>query len=822
MMEIFGSALQDIAFAIRSFRKNSGFTLAALLTLALGIGANTTIYSVIDGVLLHPIPFPEPDRLVVLYQSSQGNDKNAVSYPNLLDWQRSSQTFEAIAGWRTDIFTMTQSEEPEQLVGTMVSANFFSVVRTEPLLGRTFTKDEDQRQAAPVVLLGEDFWRRRFAADSTLVGKSIRLNNRDYGVIGIVPAAVRLERGPGTFFNDVFVPIGQYEDPLFDNRGVGNGTLGLGRLKAGVTRAQAQSEMDGIMRTLGAEYPTDDAGTGVNLVDFRQDRAGGLRTTLIALGGAVGFVLLIACANVAGLSLARSTGRLPEFGVRLALGAGRRRLVRQLLTESILLSLMGGAVGALIASWGTQAALSILPSALPAISRVEVNTRALLFTAGASILAGVLFGLAPAVKATKLDLYEAVKQAGRGVTWNRHRVQQVFIVSEIALTLILLAGTGLMLRSLQKVWSIDPGFNANGLVTFYTGISPERGRTPQQIRSATREIGERLKGIPGVESASVEVGGLPLRGSTTVGFLTEADPANAAVRETRVAQFYAVAPDHFKTMGITLLSGRSFSTRDTIDAPLVAIVDEELVRRDFNGENPIGRHIRTNLFDRRPAEIVGVVGHVKHSGLDLDSTAKDRAQLYVPLIQLPDVILPLAASAIAGIVRSTVPLNTLMSSIRLELGSFNRDRAVHSEQLMTDSIAVLLAGRRFSLVVLAVFAATALVLSVVGVYGVVAYFVGQRTNEIGLRMALGAAPRAIFLEVVSEGGKLACIGLLFGLAGAAALTQAMRSLLFEISPTDPLTFIAVAAILAAAALGALIIPARRAALVEPMVALRNE
>ena len=818
-MQDIAAMLQDLRFALRTFRKNLGFMCTAVVTLALGIGANTAIYSIIDGALLHPIPFPDPDRLVILYQAGRSSEKNSVSYPNLLDWQRRTQTFEAIAGWRNDGFTLTGRGAAEQLIGTMISANFFSVLRIQPLLGRTFTKEEDQRGAAHVALLGEDFWRRRFAGDRNIVGQTLRLDGRDYTVIGIMPASVRLDRAKNTFFNDVFVPIGQYDSPLFYNRGTGDNTRGLGRLKAGVTLAQAQAEMDAIMRNLEAEYPDDNASTRANVVSFKQDVAGDLRPTLLALGAAVGFVLLIACTNVANLALARSTSRLQEYGVRIALGASRARLMRQVLTESAVLSFAGGAVGVLIASWCTDAALLVLPSALPPVAQVQINSRVLLFSFAVSLFTGILFGFAPAFKAAGLSVQENLKQGGRGTIKRRYRMQNALIITEIALTLVLLIGAGLMIRTLRNLWNVNPGFNPEGVLVFYTGLSPQRASSPEKIRAAFQEINERLAAVPGVEAASVQVGGLPFVGNTTVSFSSENESDTSRVREMRTAHFYAVGPDHFRAMGIPL-RGRSFTNQDTDKSPLVTVVDEELARTVFPGQDPIGKRIRVNLFGRRPAEIIGVAGHVKHAGLDADATDKARMEYYFPVTQLPDIILPLAVNGIAGIVRSKAAPETLMRSIRTELAAFDSGRAVGSEQLMTDAIAVSLAPRRFSLVVLGAFAVMALVLSLIGIYGMVAYFVSQRTNEIGVRMALGAQPRDIFYGVLQEGGKLGLIGVVIGLAGAAALTRLMTSFLFGISPTDVVTFASAAILFFVLTLLACYIPARRAVRVDPMTALR--
>ena len=461
--------LLDLRYALRRLAANPGFTCAAVLTLALGIGANTAIYSVIDGVLLHPVPFPEPERLVHLNEKTR-EDEASISYLNLVDWQKQNKSFEGIAGWLNDLLTMTGRGETEQLMVKRVSSNFFSVLRVQPLAGRTFTGEEDRRGGAPVVMLGEDFWRRRFAADPKLVGQTLTLNGQDYAVIGIVPSRVRLDREGKSFNNDVFVPLGQQGDPLFYDRGVGYGTLGVGRLKAGVSVPQAQAEMSGIMANLAREYPDDGSNRDASLAPFIRHQIGDLRPALLALVAAVGFVLLIACTNIANLTLARSAGRSQEFAVRIALGAGRGRLMRQLLTESVVLSLGAGALGILIADWSTDAALRVLPSALPAIARVAINSRVLWFSFGVSALTGVLFGLVPALKASKIDLQESLKQGGRGAIRGRYRMQHALIVAEIALTLVLLVGAGLMMRSLQKIWNVNPGLNPDGVTVFYTGL----------------------------------------------------------------------------------------------------------------------------------------------------------------------------------------------------------------------------------------------------------------------------------------------------------------------------------------------------------------
>jgi putative ABC transport system permease protein len=540
----------------------------------------------------------------------------------------------------------------------------------------------------------------------------------------------------------------------------------------------------------------------------------------------MGLVLLIACTNIANLALARSAGRSQEFAVRMALGAGRGRLVRQLLTESAVLSIGAGALGVVIADWTTSAALSVLPSALPAISNVAINRRVLLFSFAVSALTGVLFGLVPALKAAGVSLQESLKQGGRGAVRGRYRIQHALIVAEVALTLVLLVGAGLMMRSLQKLWNVSPGFNPDGVLMFYTGLSGEHAANPAAIRAAFGEINDRLSALPGVDAASVEFGGLPFMGNTTLGFRSENDPPASTAAERsggiRLAHFYGVGPDYFTAMGIPLLRGRPFTRQDTAEHPLVVIVDEELARTVFPGQDALGKHIAIGLYDNRRAEIVGIAGHVKHSGLDLDATATGRAQMYSPYGQLPDTFLTLAANEITGIVRSKIAPAVLLSSIRKELGNFDGGRAVHNERMMTEAISESLASRRFSLMVLGAFAGTALLLAMIGIYGVVSYFVSQRTSEIGLRLALGAQPRDVFLDVLSEGGKLGAIGVALGLAGSVALTRLMASMLFGISATDRITFAGAAILLFGLTMLACYLPARRAVRIDPMAALRCE
>jgi predicted permease len=803
---------QDLQFAVRTFRRSPGFTLAVVLTLALGIGANTAIFSVVDGALLHPVPFPDSDRLATLYQTFPlGGDKNAVSYPNLLDWQQQSQTFEAISGVRGETFTLTGRGDPEQVAGLGVSSNLLAVLRTQPVLGRMFTKEEDQRGGRPVVLLAERYWKSRFAGDPKILGQTLRLNGHDVEVIGIMPAGVRLR----LYFENLFTPLGQNDNPAFYGRGTGDDTEGLGRLKPGISLAQARAEMQAIMQGLVAQYPNDNYKAGVNVQSYIQDVSGDLRPVLIALSVAVGFVLLIACTNVANLVLARSASRSQEFGIRIALGAGRARMIRQLLTESLLVSLVGGALGVSIAFWYTQAALAVLPTVLPAISQIRMNDRVLWFSLAISLLTSLLFGLAPAFKAGDVNIQEKLREGGRSILEGRRRAHTVLIVAEVALTLMLLVGAGLMMRSLQNLWSVSPGFRPDNVLVFHTSLSPEQTSRPEKIRQAFRDLSDRLNRLPGVDAASIESGALPFMGNTQTGFRREED-AKAGKDTTRLANIYAIEGDHFRAMGIPLVRGRFFTDQETDKTQRVAVIDQELARETFPGENPIGKYLQIGAS---VTEIVGIAGHVKHSGIDADATAKVRAQIYVPLSQVPDIGLQFASQDVAGVVHSKINPGFLMDSIRKDLRTFNGDRAVSGAVLMTDAMAGSLAPRRFSLAILGAFAAVSLILSIVGVYGVVSYFVSRRTNEMGVRMALGAESRDILLTVLREGATMGAIGVGIGVVGAIVLSRLMASLLFGVSPTDFLTFAAAAFSLFGFVILACYVPARRAAQLSPLEAM---
>jgi predicted permease len=816
-----GTLVQDLRYGFRMLVKSPGFTVVAVVTLALGIGANTALFSVINGVLLSPLPFPQPDQLVTLHENKPNFEGGSISYPNFRDWRKENHTFSSLALARTYAFSLTGVGEAEQVTGEFISSDFFSVLGVRPVAGRTFTEDEEPVGAGPVALISTGLWQRKFSSSPDILGKSITLDGRDYTIVGVIPANLQLDI-PGFRDSQVYAPIGQWSNPILLERGAGLGFHGIGRLKAGVTIEQARADMDGVMRSLAEAFPDADKGISANLRPLKEQMTGSIRPLLLVLLAAVGFVLLIACVNVANLLLARASKRAREFAVRAALGASQGRVVRQLLTESILLALAGGGLGLLLAAWGTGAAMRVLPAALPRAEQVGLDFRVLIFTAGLSLLAGVLFGLTPALNTSRPDLHETLKQGGRGASGTRHRMQSVFVVSEMALALVLLIGAGLTIRSLLKLWSVDPGFNAHNVLTFGLSLPPSMVHAkPDAIRAAFREFDDKLAAVPGIEAVSQTWGAVPLSGDDEQLFWLEGQPKPTNKNDMNWAIDYIVEPGYLKAMGIPLLRGRFFTAQDNEHTPLVVVVDEVFAQKYFPGQDPVGKRIHIDRFDR-PAEIVGMVGHVKQWGLDTDDQQSLRSGLYIPCMQMPDDFVAMTPMGSGVVVRSEGNSAGLLDSIRRMNAQMSSQQVIFDTQTMESHISDSMASRRFSMILLVIFAVLALLLASLGIYGVISYIAGQRTNEIGLRMALGAHQRDILLLILGRGGKLAALGVAIGLAAALGLTRLMASLLFGVGATDPLTFVGVALLLTVVALAACYIPARRAAKVDPIVALRYE
>ncbi len=817
----FEDFLQDIRFGLRMLRRSPGFAAVAVLTLALGIGVNTTLFSVVNGVLLNPLPYAHPEQLVTLHESKPNFATGSISYPNFRDWQKDNRTFSSIAITRTYSFSLTGMGEAEQVRARFISSDFFSILGVNPVIGRTFVPGEDEIGAAPIAMISVGLWKRKFGSSPGALGKSLTMDGKDYTIVGVSPANFDL------FFRssqltDVYVPIGQWSNPLLPKRGAGLGFHGIGRLKPGVTIEQARADMDRVTGHLAAAYPDEDKGIGASLVPFRKWMLGGVQPILLVLLGAVGFVLLIACLNVACLLLARSTGRAREFAIRAALGAGQGRVIRQLLTESILLALAGGGLGLLLTQWTTQAALGALPAELPRAAEIRLDSHVLIFTTVVSLLAGILFGLAPALKTSHLHLHDTLKEGGRVSGGTRHRAQGVFVVLEMAMALVLLIGAGLMVRTLSRLWDVDPGFDPHNVLTFSISLPPSMmAATPAAIRAVFREVENQFASTSGVQAVSMSWGAVPLGPDDEQLFWLEGQPKPSSENDMNWALSYVVGPDYLKTMRIPLERGRFFSPQDNEGSPHVAVVDDVFARKYFAGENPIGRRINLENGSNQ-AEIVGIVGHVKQWGLDSDDTEQLRAQLYLPFMQLPDAAMKTAPSGTTVMVRSDGFVPALFDSLRRANKQMSGEQVIYGAQTMDEIISDSLAARRFSMILFGVFAALGLLLSSVGIYGVISYLVGQRTHEIGIRIALGARRWDVLRLILSHGAKLALLGVVIGLVASLGLTQLMAKMLYGVSATDPLTFVSVVVLLVLVALAACYIPARRAMRVDPMVALRYE
>jgi len=807
----------DLKYAIRMLARSPGFTAVAILTLALGIGANTAIFSVVNGVLLNPLAYPHPGQLVAVYGKAPGATQGYITYLNFLDWQRENQTFSSMAMYRNQDYNFTGAGQAERLSGFMISASFFQTLGVRPILGRDFGAADDQVGAAPVVILGGGFWKRRFGSSRGILGKALTLNGTSYTIVGVIP--------PGfTFYGpqrDVYTPIGQWNDPSFRDRSIDMSAHAVGRLKTGITLPQAKADMDAVASNLAAAYPVADKDVGITLVSMKQDIVGNVQPFLLVLLAAVGFLLLIACANVANLLLARSMGRSHEFAIRAALGASHTRVIRQLLTESVLLAGLGGALGFLLAFGGTTAIVNILPGALPRAGDVALDSRVLFFTLGASLFAGILFGLAPALKTSRVNLQEVLKESGRGSSGARHRVQGVFVAVEVALALVLLVGAGLMLRSLAALWRVNPGFNPSHAITFALSLPSASTATPAETRARLRRFDAKMRSIPGVEAVSVTLGSRPMIHDTTLPFWIQGQPKPANDNDMHQTMCYLVEAGFRKAMGITLERGRFVTAQDNEHAPLVIDIDDVFARTYFPHENPIGKRVNIGGFDVQ-AEIVGVVGHVKQWGLGADPQSAIEAQIYYPFMQLPEKLMPLVADAVAVVLRTKGDPTAVMGSVRRAVAEIDPREVVYGVETMDEVVSNSFSARRLSMILLSAFAALALALACVGIYGVISYLAGQRTHEIGIRMALGAQPRQVLRMILGQGLKLALLGVAIGIVAAFALTRLMASLLFGVSAYDPLTFAGVAILLLLVALAACYIPARRATRVDPMVALRHE
>jgi predicted permease len=812
---------QDVRYGARMLRKQPSFTLVAVLTLALGIGVNTAIFSVVNGVLLKPLSFPAPERLVALSETSKEVPLMAVAYPNYLDWRAQQTVFENMAARMPAGGVMTGDGEPERVTGRFVTASFFPTLGVQPRLGRFFTEEEDRPTAERVIVLSYGLWQRRFGADPKVIGRPLRFNSESWMVVGVMPAEFEFY-GQTNPNNDFFIPLGRLSDQEFMGDRHSHTVFVTARMKPGVEMEQARAEMSAIAGRLSAQYPASNSGNGIALRSVLDDYVGDVRPALSMLTMAVALVLLIACANVANLLLARATTRRKEVALRMALGAGRWRIVRQLLTESLLLAIAGGMLGLLLGAWGLELLIKLNPEGLPRLENISLDGRALGFTLLVTLLTGIVFGLVPALQTSKADFNEALKEGslrsagGAGGRWLRGTL----VVGQLALSLMLLIGAGLLVKSFWRLLRVDPGYDARNVLTMRLRLPDAKYREATQAMAFLREVSRRVEELPGVQQVSVTTG-FPLGRASDNGYWVEGEPEPRQPGEWSTASMQSVSEGYHQTLGIALLAGRHFSERDTVDSPSVVIVDEDFVRRHLPNGSPVdalGKRLRFGGEGEPWREIVGVVRHVRQNGLDEEG----RTGIYRPWTQMNPKWLADFTRAMDLIVKTTDDPTKFIAPIRREVQGVDKDQPLGNVSTLEALVAQSVAPRRFSLLLLGVFASVALLLGAIGLYGVLSYVVTQRTREIGIRMALGAQKSDVLRLIIRYGMMLAVIGVGAGLVGAFALTRLMKSLLFGVSASDPVTYILIALLLLGVALLACYLPARRATKVDPLIALRYE
>ncbi|HEY2109107.1 MAG TPA: ABC transporter permease [Candidatus Acidoferrales bacterium] len=802
---------QDLIYGFRVLRKNPGFAIGAVVVLALGIGANTAIFSVVHAVLLRPLPYSDPGRIAMVYhvppqKSFPGMKIFAVSPANYLDWRKQSGVFDAMSIFHPTTMTLTGEDQPEAVQGIVVSSQFFQVLGVTPIQGRAFTAEEDTNGHGNVVVLSYPFWQSHFGADPKVIGKNLTFNGLPYSIIGVMPAHFHF-----FYQGEYFVPLGWTDK----DRAVRNNHnyLVIARLKRGVGLQQAQAEMNTISARLEQAYPEDDKGWGATIVPLREDLVGDVRPALLMLLGAVAFVLLIACANVANLVLAKTLGHRKEIAIRTALGASWQRVIQQTLAETLLLSAAGGALGLLVAHGGIALIVAFFGDKLPQTGPVGLETKVLGFTLGISILSGVLSGLAPAWRLARTNVNEALKQ-GTGRTdadSGGRATRNILVVCEVGMSLVLLIGAGLMIRTLWALHDVKPGIDPHNVLTFRVTLPREKYPKPEQQLNFYKQLVERVRSLPGVESAGT-IDALPFTDDgSTEPVAIEGRPAVEFAMQPEVA-VRTISPGYLSTLHIPLLAGRDFSESDSLDKPAAIVISESMAREFWPNEDPVGKRLTLSFFPEKIREVIGVAGDVKFRGLD---SRKSLATVYVPLAQI-------TFWNQAMVVRTSGDTASASSAMGAAVHQQDPDQPLRDVRTMDDILADSLSQQRFSMLLLASFAGLALILAAVGIYSVLAYAVRQRQREIGIRMALGAQLNDVLRMVITEGMCPALIGVGLGLAGALALKRAISSLIFGVSESDPLTFLSVAVLLAMVALVASILPAYRATKVDPMRALREE
>jgi len=805
--------IKDIRFGLRSFRKSPGFVAIAVATLALGIGANTAIFSVVNAVLLRPLPYPQSSDLLVLRESNlkKGN-LESVTAGNFLDWRSQTQTLENLSAYRYESFNVTGGDWPERLPGVIADTHLFSVLKVQPILGRTFLPEDGGSGDVKVAVISYGLWLRRFASDSSVTTRTMKVNGRELSIVGVMPPGFDF---PGEV--EMWVPARssvpehalRVTTDMSQDRGSGYLDT-VGRLKPGVTLAQAQADLNNIAARLAQQYPDSNQNRGVRAISLRERVVGDVRLTLLVLFGAVGFVLLIAGANVANLLLGRSVSRQKELAIRRALGAGRGRLVRQLLTESVLLTSAGGLLGLLVAQWSKTALLALVPGEIRGLANPDFDTTVLLFTVGLSLLTGIFFGLFPALQVSNDNLNETLKEGGRssGNLPSRSRQRNALIVSEVALSLVLLVGAGLMIKSFIRVQQVNPGFQTEAIQTARITLPSAKYAEKNQQADFFRSVIDRLKVTPGVELAAA-ISRAPLTPGNSDRTLEIEGQPNDPQFSGPDADYRVITPNYFRTLGIPLVRGRDFTDQDDAKVPGAVIINEELARVGFPGQDPIGKRLRVS-GDHEWLQIVGISGNVKHFGPDTDTNP----EFYVSYQKFPWPFM--------SIVTRGKPGTDLSSEIRSAVWSVDRDQPVSEVATMDLLVSRSVANRRLNMLLLGLFAVVALLLAAIGIYGVISHSVTQRTHEIGLRMALGANRADVVKLILKHGMTPTLIGVAVGLVGAFALTRLISGLLFGVQATDAMTFMSVALVLMLVAVLACYIPARRATKVDPLVALRNE
>ncbi|HEV2402050.1 MAG TPA: ABC transporter permease [Candidatus Sulfotelmatobacter sp.] len=811
--------LQDLHYGLRILRSKPMFTVLAIVMLALGIGANTAIFSVVNAVLLRPLPFKEPDQLVRVWhtppaKSFPGIDTFSVSAANYIDWKRDNHVFEQMAIYSYRGVTLTGVAQPQQVDACSVSAGFFETLGVAPMLGRVFSPEEDQPGRTNVGVLSYRFWQEHFGSNPDVVGHEVAMDGQNFLIAGVMPESFRFPE-----FAQMWTPMG-WTDKERAVRGEHHSVV-IARLKPGVQVKQAQAEMNTISRRLEELYPVDDKGWGAVVIPLQKDLANDVRPALLVLLGAVAFVLLIACANVANLALARTFSRQKEIAIRCALGASSSRVVRQILTESVLLASLGGLLGLVVAYFGERFIVAYLANQLPGTITIGLDTRVLAFTACLSLLAGIAAGVLPAFRLSKGDVNPALKQGlGRtDASAGSQRTRGVLVVAEVALSLILLVGAGLMIRSLHQLQSVAPGFESHGVLTMTAAVSRAKFPEPQQQIQFFDQVLQRVRVLPGVESAGV-IDDIPLdNGGSHQPIQIEGQPV-AAMADQPEVDVRLTSPGFMRSMHIPIVRGRDFNDQDVVGRPASILISQSMANRFWPGEDPIGKRLTLTFSPDQVREIVGVVGDVKLDGLDQQ---RPSTALYVPLEQVSKSSkFDWGSFPMTVVVRSTVAPASMVSAVTNAIHDVDRNIPVRDISTMDDLVSKSLSQPRFNMLLLGIFAGIAALLAAIGIYSVLSYSVRQRVPEIGIRLALGARLADVLRMVVFEGMKPALIGVAIGIAGALAMGRVVASLVYQVKPTDPLTYVAVVALLAFIALIACLIPAYRASKVDPVIALRNE